>query len=817
MKTYVKRVGLALWVVFFSLILILVGCGGGGGGGTPPADTSYRVTGVASKGLVRSGQVSVFSIASDGTKETPALAMTSTAADGSYAVEIDYSGPVLVEVTGGTYVDEASGSETALTGVLRAALDDVSNAVEIAVSPLTELAVRRAMVSGKLLAPHIEAANALVGQLVGCDITATLPLDPQDSGAFGAGSADAQNYTLLLAALSQMARSDDFDDIDAVMAALEADLDDSVLDDTYPGLSQALDSFIAGAHNQTGAGNAAALQDLLSDAAKGLVPTGDLAEAERLLAAFLRATDADRQSAFEALDSYLDSFVPDSKEAHLFAALGTLMKVYSIDAADFIKSDLGVDFQADFETLTGEVVLDGFLRLATYDEDLGALLDGIVAQLDAAIIDLGGAEGAKAVISLTGFDTVRFDEVDIMILTTFAKLARAACLYARSVDIGITNWQVPVDGGGTVDARSLIGAETELSDTQARALLDNNSELLTYSDVTTRNDAIDAAKEVIVDYQAAITALGEMGEAGRRQRGRNAFSIDTESDYWSMKGFAEETLPSLVAALDNPDAAIVGVDTDTVCEEVMVADDGFAYEIAYNDLYKESFSPNPAIPAGHQHTLYSLLGDPAGLRNLADSLLVLEPETELYSYTGSTLYKEDVPGVEWEDPIDTYTLPETSITIDGDGTDWTSVPVFKTLGDVTLKLARNLSGDYFVQITRQGGLVAGDFSQLGVSLAMLNWDGCHGDGAYRLYLSISEWEAAPSIYINDGDDPVGTDAYQWITAGETVTGVELRSENLDQLTQQGGWNYSAIDYYKDTPGSSLNRFWEVKFLPETAN
>jgi hypothetical protein len=808
------------YIYIFVFITLLIACGGGGGGGggdTPATDTSYTVSGVVSKGLIRNGSVSLYALDADGAKKTPALATTTTDSVGTYTVEIDHSGPLLVEVSGGTYTDEATASELSLTDVLRAAMPDVSASTQIAISPLTELAVRRAEVGGNLLIGHISAANALVSQLVDCDITTTLPLDPQDGQTFADGSTGEQNYTLMLAALSQMATGTGYTDIDTVLGAIDADLDDSVLDDTGPALSQALDDFIAGEQNQTGANSAQSLQNLITTAADGLTPTGDLAEAERMLAAFFSAQDDDRQAAFDQLDTYLDSFVADTQEAHLYAALGVLMKIYSIDAADLVKTDLGVDFQTDFDVTDGAIVLDRLLQLATYDSDVDELLAGIVTQLDTVLDDLDEARNINTIISLTGYDNVRFDDIDIQILITFAKLLRSAGLYIQSVNLAVTDWQVPAEAGGTLDARDLIGTDEDLTEPQAQALMDNNRDLFVYKDVTTRNTAITNLKAAIADYQAAISDLTDLGAEGRRTRGRNAFNPESEMGFLTLKGMADHSLPAAIAAIDSPTATLLSVETEERCESIEVADDGFAYPTEYSDLYLESYAPNPALSGDQAHTVYSALGDVEGLRNLMNTRLTLGETYEPYLQTDRTDYQSNVSDVDWEEPIDTFAIPEAAITIDGNNEDWDAVPVFKTLGDVTVKLARSASG-YHLLIAHDPGFVIGDFSSLSVGLGMFNWDGCYGEeGTYRLNIYISEWEGSLSVYGGDEFNSIDPSAYQWVSAGSTVTGLEFSSTRLPLLTQRGGWNYTFINIDKDTPDAASDRFWEAKLLPENDN
>ena len=186
-----------------SLGLILSGCGGGGGGGdTTPVGTHHTVAGVASKGLLSGAQLCAYAVTA-GAKGAQIGDCVQSASNGSYSLDLgSYTGAVLLEATGGTYVDEATGATVSLSTPLHAVLANVSGGTATAaVTPLTELAYQLASASG-LSATSIQTAQATVQSNFGLvDIIATQPVDALNppTGA----SADQKAYALALATVSQ--------------------------------------------------------------------------------------------------------------------------------------------------------------------------------------------------------------------------------------------------------------------------------------------------------------------------------------------------------------------------------------------------------------------------------------------------------------------------------------------------------------------------------------------------------------------------------------------------------------------------------------
>jgi len=226
------------------------GCGGGGGGSSVRLDTN--LLGLASKGPIEGGTVSIYALDAAG-NQGALLGTAITDDDGSYSIDIGgYQGNVLVQVTGGTYLDEATNLPVAFAGTLRAALTNVTGTVSVAVTPLTELAVLQAGLP--LTGDRINRGNAMVSSLFGLNITGTMPSDVTQPDLLTATQAEL-DYGLFLAALSQLSQQTGRS-IAELLAELNADLlDDSTLNATGSQLLNALEAYLGNANNQTGIGS----------------------------------------------------------------------------------------------------------------------------------------------------------------------------------------------------------------------------------------------------------------------------------------------------------------------------------------------------------------------------------------------------------------------------------------------------------------------------------------------------------------------------------------------------------------------------------
>jgi hypothetical protein len=180
------------------------------GGGDSAGTTN--VSGTASKGILYPGTINIYALDANGNKGALLKGGIATDINGKYSAPLgSYDGAIVVEASG-TYTDEATAASLIIPAAtpLHAGVDRVNwsadNSRVIAVTPLTEIAWRKANASGsKPTAANIGAANKLVGDLFKIsDILSTEPVRP-DNADMSAATPDAQAYTLALATLSQMA------------------------------------------------------------------------------------------------------------------------------------------------------------------------------------------------------------------------------------------------------------------------------------------------------------------------------------------------------------------------------------------------------------------------------------------------------------------------------------------------------------------------------------------------------------------------------------------------------------------------------------
>lgn len=239
------RIGTILGAFVCITSLTLAGCGGGGGGTTPGTggDGTVTISGVAAKGPINGGNISVYAVKGGQVDTSAALGSGRTASDGSgsYSVTLNSAptGPVVVEVSGGTFTDEASGTTgVALKTPMRAVVSSVANGTKIAVTPLTHLAFEQVDGIGAYTETEINDANTQIASLFGVsDIIGSLPFDPTQpvpAGTIG----DQAKYAGALGVFSQLVNdrkgTNTLDNaLGAVLLELETELE------TNGGFSQA--------------------------------------------------------------------------------------------------------------------------------------------------------------------------------------------------------------------------------------------------------------------------------------------------------------------------------------------------------------------------------------------------------------------------------------------------------------------------------------------------------------------------------------------------------------------------------------------------
>ena len=154
---------------------IVAACGGGGGGGGSSSVTTTTISGSAVKGPVDGATVTVKNAATGAV-----LGTTTTSATGTYTLDVPFTGDVVVEVSGGNYLDEATSVSTALSTPMRVVLSANGGSVTGVVTPLTTLAYTYAF--GTSGTPTSTAYNTVAAnlatqlQMPGVNLATTVPV-----------------------------------------------------------------------------------------------------------------------------------------------------------------------------------------------------------------------------------------------------------------------------------------------------------------------------------------------------------------------------------------------------------------------------------------------------------------------------------------------------------------------------------------------------------------------------------------------------------------------------------------------------------------
>src|SRR6266568_2367305 len=207
---------------FVSLgVMTLFGCGGGGGSSSPapPPVGSITIGGVAAMGPLNGADVTVFAVdnITHQLNRTPiAAGKTATDGSGKYSINITApvpAGAVVIEVSGATYTDEASGTANVAlsTHNIRAIVSAVHDGDKIAVTPFTEIAYDKAEgigTAGSLITfttSSIDDSNSSISKTFGIDnIITTLPFDPTNASLAATATAAQKKYSGALGSFSQL-------------------------------------------------------------------------------------------------------------------------------------------------------------------------------------------------------------------------------------------------------------------------------------------------------------------------------------------------------------------------------------------------------------------------------------------------------------------------------------------------------------------------------------------------------------------------------------------------------------------------------------
>ena len=216
--------------------LFLFGCGGGGGSvDGAAASMDGAITGTTVKGPVSGATVQAFAIHNGNVG--PQIGTGTTDPQGNFTLSIgSHSGPVMLRMSGGTYIDEATGISVAMgSGDVMTSLMPHADAGAVMggahITPLTSMAqVMAQAMSGGMSPANISAANAAIGNYFSIgDILYTHPMNPLTPGSGSGATQDMRNYGIMLAAVSQYANTIGMPFSSAMVTAMMDDASDGVM------------------------------------------------------------------------------------------------------------------------------------------------------------------------------------------------------------------------------------------------------------------------------------------------------------------------------------------------------------------------------------------------------------------------------------------------------------------------------------------------------------------------------------------------------------------------------------------------------------
>ncbi len=189
------------------------------------------------KGPVSGATVTVFAV-TNGTMGAQ-IGSGTTDAQGNFTMSVgDYSGSVLLQMSGGVYTDEATDSTMTMLAndVMTSVIPSIaagSTTTGVQVTPLTSMAQSRTQnMAGGMTAANIATANGAVGSYFAIsDILHTLPMNPLLAGSGADATQDMKNYGMAIAAMSQYAKTIGMTTSSSgIVTAMMKDASDGVMD-----------------------------------------------------------------------------------------------------------------------------------------------------------------------------------------------------------------------------------------------------------------------------------------------------------------------------------------------------------------------------------------------------------------------------------------------------------------------------------------------------------------------------------------------------------------------------------------------------------
>lgn len=223
-------------------ILMLTACGGGGGGGdsssgnTLSSTNDVTIHGNAVKGPVSGATIAAFAINANG-NPGEMIGLTHTDSSGNFSMIIGrQAGPLMIQMSGGAYMDEATGANMTMfaNDIMTCAIPSIAGSTleGVQITPLTSMAQSLAVhMSNGMNAQNIIQANEAIGRYFGVgDILMVQPMDPMVNGSGTSATEDMRNYGMSIAAISQYARDIGMPYSSGMVTALMNDATDGRMD-----------------------------------------------------------------------------------------------------------------------------------------------------------------------------------------------------------------------------------------------------------------------------------------------------------------------------------------------------------------------------------------------------------------------------------------------------------------------------------------------------------------------------------------------------------------------------------------------------------
>ena len=234
----------ALQILISTLTLsLLVACGGGGGGSgvttattpTTPTANNGTVSGTAVKGPVAGGTMTAYAIVNGVMGSQLSSAITDS--QGNFQLSIGtYTGPVMLQLSGGIYTDEATGATMNMVSgdVMTAVVPTIASGGTVSgiqVTPITSMAQAMAKnMAGGMNDANINAGNTSMGNFfMVSDILHTVPMNPLVSGSSATATQAMMNYGIAIAAMSQLAKDTGMTSSSGIVTAMMNDASDGVM------------------------------------------------------------------------------------------------------------------------------------------------------------------------------------------------------------------------------------------------------------------------------------------------------------------------------------------------------------------------------------------------------------------------------------------------------------------------------------------------------------------------------------------------------------------------------------------------------------